>query len=933
MRSGQGLRAAGGDRGPTLVAVDFSNPAAPVAMDAPIQIAAAKNEWTQFVLQLRNLPSLSTAATWTLHIQVQAPDAIGAQSISAYQILPMPVDTDRAGYVRQTGLAVGAQELPRALLPLGSEQGAIPISSLRSVAKLYVWVDVHIPKEIAAGDYSASCTLQAGSETISQIPISLHVYDFALPDERHLAMVSRIDWRSLQRLYTDQFEAITPRLMNRSDPTYTMPLQTLGDLIKLAQENRVEAVVPRLQPTVKWPAGQPPKADWSDFDTVVSPWLDGEAFADHQPLAYWPLPAIDYLNNFDDRDRQAYWAEAASHFNENDWLSRSSALLGIYNGVRPDDAQAARLSAETQLILEAHPLLRVTVPLEDDQLRFADAQDPNLIDPRSGDRVMAAAKGIVFAAPKLSWTADVAGPQHWLRTDVPGLVPYVGAGCDERDVRMWAWLAFLKHAGLILWNDPLPAQNGPLERGDPGEMVWFYPGKWFGVNEPVPTLQLKWLRRAEQDYEYLYLAQQRGMTTNAYMLARLIIKPVQIQPDQTPDPEYSLLTGTINQSTWDDAVSILARTILLRSPGADPDDPDNRAKLVALNLDTIRWQEPKERPYILPRVAQWLWEMPRDAQEDQKVFVRLGVDVYNAGDNRPTDNLLQWDSASAGWEFEPQPFVIGPLQTYWVQRFSLEARVDLNDVNGQSRQPVEISFLDGYTHDEYRAQAMLPVAISDRREGRLTIDGNLDDWDQSYEIHSGPLTRMLDRPTVQSWTIEPAQTSSTLFSGWSEDDFYLAFHVQGCATGQPLHRNFIEQQFRRAWGEDLCEMQIQPIYDDNATGPLTYIACKPNGVCVVSRSGGATTRPDTSDQTDTTVRYAANPQSGTWDGELAIPWSVLMDPNQHLPRLLRFNFIQHRAGNGESDSWAGPIDYDRDDQMMGLIYLRDTSLPGMSPTP
>ena len=253
----------------------------------------------------------------------------------------------------------------------------------------------------------------------------------------------------------------------------------------------------------------------------------------------------------------------------------------------------------------------------------------------------------------------------------------------------------------------------------------------------------------------------------------------------------------MDQSTWDNALSLLARTILLRAPGADPTSPENRAKLVALNLDTIRWQEPKERPYILPRVAQWLWEMPPDPQGNQKVFVRLGVDIYNAGDNRPTDNLLQWDSASAGWEFQPQPFVIGPLQTYWVQRFSLEARVDLQNVSAESRRPLEISFIDGYTHDEYRAQAMLPIAVSDRREGRLSIDGNLDDWDQSYEIHTGRLTKMLDRPTVQHWRIQPAETSSTLFSGWGEDNFYFAFHVRGTGAGQPLHRNFIEQQFRR----------------------------------------------------------------------------------------------------------------------------------------
>ena len=469
-------------------------------MDLPLQIPAAKNEWTNFVVQLRNVPSPLAGSTWTLHIQ--SPPEIGAGNFRAYQILPVPVETNRAGYVRQTGLPVGAAELPRTLLPLSIQDGAIAMSSLRTTSHIFIWVDVHIPPEISAGDYSLSCSLQTDEKSgaISQIPISLHVYDFAIPDERHLTMVSRIDWSSLQRLYEDRFEAITPRLMNRGDPVYAAPLETLDQLVNLSEDNRVEAVIPRLQPTVKWPAGEPPQADWSDFDTVVAPWMSGEAFADRQPLAYWPLPAIDYLNNFDDRNRQAYWSEAASHFNANDWLNRSSAFLVSPPGAGADEAQAAKLSAEAQLILEAHPLLRVTVPLEDDQLHFADEQNPSMIDPHSADRVMAAAKGIVFAAPKLSWSADVSPPDHWLRTDLPGLVPYIGAGGDERDVRLWAWMAFLKRAGLIPWNDPLPQSNR-----SPKPAI---PRRWSGS---IPANGSAWMSRCRRCNSNGFAAPSRTM--------------------------------------------------------------------------------------------------------------------------------------------------------------------------------------------------------------------------------------------------------------------------------------------------------------------------------------------------------------------------------------------------------------------------------------
>ena len=446
---------------------------------------------------------------------------------------------------------------------------------------------------------------------------------------------------------------------------------------------------------------------------------------------------------------------------------------------------------------------------------------------------MSAASGLVFAAP--SQTIEHRPSEHWLRTDLPGLVPYAGAGGDERNVRLWAWLAFLKHADVILWTDALPQQNQPTQEADPNDVIWFYPGQWFGVEQPVPSVQLKWLRRAQQDYEYLNLAAQRGMQTNALMLARLMTKQVQIQPGQVPDPQYGLLTGTVEQKTWDQAQSILARTILLRQPGSSPEDPEVKSREIALNLDTIRWQQPKERPFILPRTAQWLWDKSARPDGDKWAVVQMGVDIYNAGDNRPDQNQLQWNSAGEGWEFRPQPMVIGALQTYWVQRFALDARLDVDHIGAGTRKPLEISFVDGYTRSEYHTQAMLPAAFSERREGNLAIDGKVNDWAAEDIIHDGKLVRMLDRPSIQQWRIEPASVDSQVYTGWADENFYVAFRLAGLSKAEQPHRNFVDFEFRRAWKEDLCEVMVQPIYDDNTLGPITYLACKPNGVCMVRR--------------------------------------------------------------------------------------------------
>jgi hypothetical protein len=193
---------------------------------------------------------------------------------------------------------------------------------------------------------------------------------------------------------------------------------------------------------------------------------------------------------------------------------------------------------------------------------------------------------------------------------------------------------------------------------------------------------------------------------------------------------------------------------------------------------------------------------------------------------------------------------------------------------------------------------------------------------------------MVDRPSIQHWRLEPSSADSRIYTGWSDDDFYVAFRVGGISDRQMLHRNFVDYQFRRAWGEDLCQVLIQPVYDDNSVGPVTYLACKPNGVCMVKRRLDPRTNSDPWRETDgTAVRYAADPGQGTWTGEMAIPWKLLLNDRPNRPQLLRFNFIQHFQNTGESASWAGPIDFDQDDGFMGLLYLREFGSPGLHAQP
>ncbi len=933
---------------PRIVSVDLNQPIRSITSDAPIELDAAKNETTAFTLELDGLPVATDRNPLSLRIGplTGAEGAtVSSANLSVAQVLLMPVDVNRAGYVRQTGQSVAARRLPRAMLPLPLSDGRLDLRSLRDPANPtdpkgvagnnpalppVLWVDVKVPLETPAGEYQTSVEIVDGKNRVIAPPLSvkLRVYDFVMPDERHLLMVSRLNWDALIHHYPDAMEAITPRLMMREDGRYKAAIKTMDQIITLAHEHRTQVIVPRLQPTVKWPANRPPLVDWREFDSVVGPWLSGEMFADKTPLGYWPLPEVDFLHNFDYRSQGEYWSAAAAHFDQREWLGRSSAFLEKFTPGRASVAESVEISAKIANILAAHPRLRVTAPLEEDQLVLSNQNMPNTIDPLTTERIVASAPGLVFAPPTQLWPEGVTRPLRWLRTDLPGLVPYVGAGGDERDVRLWAWLAFLRQAGMILWDGVLPEQNGPAELADPNQMIWFYPGEWFGVDEPVPTIQLKWLRRAQQDYEYLYLAQQRGEVINALVLARLIAKPVQIQPFQSLDPTYALLTGTTDAAAWVDVRRLVAKTILLREPGQEVDV----TKESELYLELLRWLEPQERPTLLGRTVQYAWSANR-ATEGNWVDVSLGVDLYNASDDRPVANTLEFGALPPGWMVQPQPLSIPMLLTFQIRREDLAARFNVEEARygKDATLPMTLVYTDGHKKTQTPLKMVLPVAASDRREGGLRIDGSIEDWSAEDAIQDGPMVRMFTRPVLHKQELAYADTPTQVFTTWGGDHFYVAFRLAGVGDQDVSRtRNFVDYQFRRAWSEDLAQVLVQAVYDDNTVGPVLHLVVKPNGADWVERKFDDRRQADAWQPLEgSNIRYASTLVDQIWRGEIAIPWRALMSEGKPMPKLLRFNFAQHNNTTGQSATWAGPVDYGRDDGFTGLLYLREPDAPGM----
>ncbi|MFI5378273.1 MAG: hypothetical protein ACHRHE_03115 [Tepidisphaerales bacterium] len=909
--------------------VRFIDPVRPIGVNPPILLGAARNETVHFAVQINNPPKNASRKGYSLQLgpiqQAGGSGAIPLTHASAAQVVPLPIDANRAGFVRYSGLNAEESLLPRAMVPLELNNGMMELAQLRKVAgPPIIWFEIQIPPTIAPGNYETHCDLIEDGRSSFSAPVKIHVEDFVLPDERHLALVGAVEWESLQRHWPGLFANIPPRLLSRKDATQAPAIKLIDEMVRVAHAHRLDLVVPRMQPTVKWLGGKP-IIDWTDFDSLAAGWLKGTGFADAVPSGYWPLPVMDKLDEYTPDQQRLYWAEVASHFDQLDWLVRAGVQLPRRGFGRVGLDESYAISTQAAQILNAHPRIRVSVPLEEEQVRLAGNDAAGRILPDHLERLLVSADPLV-STPSLQKLASVG---KWLRTDQPGLVPSVGAGADERQTRHWAMLAFLRNARLVQWNSVLPGLTGPDIPADPDEVVWFYPGEWFGVAQPVPSIQLKWLRRAQQDYEYLWLARQRGQGERAATIARLLVKPVELQAGQAPDAIYGLMSASADPKAWDQAVDLLSRTIQLSKPGQSTDAVAERQ----LTYDLAGWTQAQARPILVPRSAEWTLS---PAGMKNSVALKLGIDIYNPADLHPEPNRLQWNGVPESWAVSPTPVDVPRAATFSVGRFDIEAAVDLVNLSPGKAQPARLLFTEGYSKQSYHMSVVLPVSYSEKLgQGRkIVLDGNLKDWMGEDALFQGRMVKLIDRPALQAQRLDLASTESAIYSTWTPQSLYFAFRLGGAdAPITNAERSFVERQFGRAWGEDIVEIVLQPIYAAGP-GPLFHLTFKPRGQIEVFRRLDPKLNVNPWQAFGSTdIRYATNVTDAIWRGEAMLPWDSLLPPGKaaERPLMLRMNFLQHRGRTGESASWAGPVDLVREDPLMGLLQIRQTDARGFVP--
>jgi hypothetical protein len=510
--------------------------AAPVA-SSPLRIYAAQDEFEPFQLVVRS------ASAQDLDVSIsdftKGSDTIAATNVTLH----------RVDYVNLTQLSDDFGRLgdwPDPLYPIAMGDDV----AFRVGANQPLWFTIHVPRDAAAGVYDATVTI--GSATI---PVELQVWNFALPQEIHLAGEWGFGWSEVVEEYKG----------------------TIGGSVQSCYWNLVDALYEdfadhRLTPKgVGWPAGLnypggvaydcdgnlDPDAwgDW-DFHTLAPKYLSGDdldngvgfpSFLIKGPSSNWPPDSRP--DSFCGEDRGGdppgnssyndkwfqYWAAVSDYLGS----TAGYAAKGYYHIVNEpqtfeDYDIVAYLAQQTKA---SAPNVRILV---------SEQVEPDIYNNPS----YPGAKIDIWMPTVSNYQVERAhdrqlnhGEEVWwyfLYGDRPPLPNPTVIDRPGIEARITPWLAWLERVEGLLYYSTTAWDTNPWTQpwiyDANGDGFMFYLPKDETIafnpcdgqsNRLVPSIRWELLREGMEDYEYLWLLNegdpQIGVANEADTLAEQFI--------------------------------------------------------------------------------------------------------------------------------------------------------------------------------------------------------------------------------------------------------------------------------------------------------------------------------------------------------------------------------------------------------------------------
>ncbi len=420
---------------------------------------------------------------------------------------------------------------PDALAPL-TDPFSMAAAFRHAVKNRGIWVDIITPSGVPAGDYSGTIRVTKNGSPVGTLNVKLKVYDFALPDERHLITYMGISSRTLAAFHnvpagSEQARELLRKYhaflyANRMEPWFNESLQP-----KIERKgNAVEL-----------------RFDEAAYDLYMNRWKTRRVILEAAPGEL--SRRGEEFSEESSGPVKSYLAQVYGYYKKNGWLDRL-----VFNSPI-DEPNTAQAYADTRkwaaLVHEAAPgvpFLVTEQPVPDNPdwgplTGYANnfsvhGNQLNRPDVKEAIRREQAKGG------EITWyiSCDQGYPQPNYFIDAPAMDPvmvpwitwrYGMQGILYWELKFWSqtadpWLNPVTYLSGFLCSDGY-VLNGEGSLIYPGSRTRQHTGQR-DVDGPVSSIRFELLREGIEDYEYLWMLKSLGDAAFADEAAKSMVVDV-----------------------------------------------------------------------------------------------------------------------------------------------------------------------------------------------------------------------------------------------------------------------------------------------------------------------------------------------------------------------------------------------------------------------
>jgi hypothetical protein len=393
-----------------------------------------------------------------------------------------------------------------------------------------IFVDVYVPSGTVAGTYTGSISVTGnGSQTVA-VPLSVTVWDIDLPDQTTVTAYFRMSTDAFIEYYAGIADCEGSSCYLAEN---TQAMTVVKRYEEMAHSHRIDVGQPWLESPVD---GCTLPTDWTSYDAVLAPYMNGSYFSDGVPSSRFDAPftpgqtyGID--GDCDQAQYTALSSAWAAHLKANGWFGK--VLVYAYD--EPEPSNYPQIVQDSSWLQAGDPDWKAhVIDTVAPTTTTASTLNPalgvyvvNLPDYDAWDM-----NGDWYG--RSNWPSLLSqGIQLWFYESNSVVPPYPTFASNTMDglepvMAMWgSW--YEKATGFLYWdvsawNDKDPW--GPeIDYGMTGDGVLVYPGNHAGslapigspsgvaIDGPIPSYRLKMIRNGLQDWALFVLADQKGLTS------------------------------------------------------------------------------------------------------------------------------------------------------------------------------------------------------------------------------------------------------------------------------------------------------------------------------------------------------------------------------------------------------------------------------------